>query len=350
MNNAMLRMLSIVATLAVAAVGNARAADVAQLTLANWEDWTSERVIRTFEQKEGVKVNLVTYTSAEESLQRLQEMDGQIDILVGNPVVFDKLRTAGKLGRLDTAKVANLKHMVPGFRVDPNYAVPYMWGYTGIAVRSDLVKTPIKTYAQLLEFAKRNPGKVSLLTDPLENSYALLWGLGPKNPDPESVAQLKEAREKFDREYADKIRLVDNDYEDDSPMASGKVIVSQIYSDYATYLVKDRKLALTYVNPDDVCIVWLESMMLMANAPQPELALRFMNYVSDAKVSARNAMDVQSSSPNAMAASYYTKEFLNNPVVNPRFQGAARCETYRIHQPPAQEHFRNLAPKGLPAK
>lgn len=84
-------------------------------------------------------------------------------------------------------------------------------------------------------------------------------------------------------------------------------------------------------------LVWLESMMLMANAPQPELALRFINYVSDARVSARNAMDVRSISPNAMAATDYTQEFLDNPVVNPRFQDAARCETYRIHKPPAQE-------------
>lgn len=320
------------------------------LTLANWEDWTSEKVVKTFEQKEGVKVNIITYTSGEESLQRLKENDGKIDILVGNPVIFDKLKKAGKLGRLNPAKVTNLKHMVPGFQIDPEYAVPYLWGYTGIAYRNDIVKKPIRTYAQLLEYAKLNPGKVSMLTDPLENSYGVLWGLGPKDPNPESVEQLTQAREAFDRDYADKIRLVDNDYEDDNPMASGKVVVSQIYSDYAVYLVGEHKLPLTYVNPADVCIVWMESMMLMKNAPQPELAHRFMNYISEAKVSARNAMDVKSSSPNAMAATHYTREFLNNPVINPTFEGAARCHTYRIHQPHAQKFFTELEPKGLPAK
>lgn len=321
-----------------------------QLTLVNWEEWVSDKVIQSFERREKVKVNVLTYTSVEESLEHLRKNDGKVDILVGSTVLLEQLKARKQLQKLNREKLANLKHILPRFNVDPDYAVPYLWGYTGIAVRKDLVKTPVRTYAQLMALAKQNPGKVSLVTDPVEFGYALLWGLGPKNPDAESVAQLTAAVGAYQRDYADKVRLFDVDYETDNPLASGKIIAAQVYSDYASFLATDQKVPLTYVNPDDVCILWMDSMMLLAKAPQPELAHRFMNYVSEAKVAANNAMDVKSTSANPLAMQYYSKEYLANPVIKPTFNGTERCRIYKPHGAAAQKFYDGLKPVGLPAR
>lgn len=303
--------------------------------------------MQNFERRENVKLNVLTFTSVEESLDLLAKNPGKVDMLVGSTVLLEQLKAQKKLQKLDRGKLTNLKHFLPRFNSDPDYAVPYLWGYTGILYRKDLVKTPVKNYAQFFALAKQQPGKVSLLTDPVEYAYAVLWGLGPKNPDPESLPQLKSALDLYQRDYAGKVRLFDVDYEPGNPIASGQIVDAQVYSDYASFLATDLKLPVAYVNPDDVCLLWMDSMMLMADAPQPALALKFMNYVSEAKTAANNAMDVKSTSANPLAMQFYSKEYLNNPVFKPTFEGTERCRIYKTHGPAAQKFYDGLKPAGI---
>jgi spermidine/putrescine transport system substrate-binding protein len=320
---------------------------VPTLTIINWEEWVSPKVVQTFERREKVKVNVLTFSSVEESLALLAANDGKADILVGSTVLLDQLKAKQQLQKLNRSKLGNVKHIMPRFSADPDYAVPYLWGYTGIAVRKDLVKTPITTYAQLLALAKQQPGKVSLMTDPVEFAYGVLWGLSPKNANPESIPQLQSALALYNKEYADKVRLSDVDYEPGNPIASGKIIAAQVYSDYASFLATDQNVPLAYVNPTDICILWMDNMMLLAKAPQPELAHRFMNYVTEAKVAANNAMEVKSTSANPLAMQFYSKEYLNNPVIKPTFDGTERCRIYKSHTPATQKFYDALNPTGI---
>ena len=123
--------------------------------------------------------------------------------------------------------------------------------------------------------------------------------------------------------------------------------MAQVYSDYATFLATDLKVPVSFVNPDDVCILWMDNLMLMANAPQPALAMKFMNYLIDAKVSARNAMGVKSTAANPLAMQYYSTEYRNNPVIRPTFEGTERCRVYRGHSPAAQKFYDALKPVGI---
>lgn len=340
--------LTATAALAVALfVSSTAVAATPTLTMINWEEWVDPGVVQSFEKREKVKVNVLTYTSVEESLQLLGDNAGKVDILVGSSVLVDQLKAKKQLQKLDRKSLPNLKHILPRFNTDPDYAVPYLWGYTGILVRTDKVKTPVRTYAQLLALAKQQPGKVSLMTDPIEYSYAVDWGLNPKGADPEMLARVKESHETFARDYADKVRLYDVDYDEKNPVATGEIIAAQTYSDYATFLATEQGVPVSYVNPDDVCILWMDNLMLLATAPQPALALKFMNYLTDAKISARNAMGVKSTAANPLAMQYYTTEYRNNPVIRPTFEGTERCRVYKSHSPAAQKFYDALKPVGI---
>ncbi|MFZ5723873.1 MAG: polyamine ABC transporter substrate-binding protein [Pseudomonadota bacterium] len=309
------------------------------LTVVNWEEWLSPDVVKSFENKNDVKVNVLTYTSTEESLALLAANKGKVDILVGSTVQVEQLKSQKMLRRLDRNALPNVKHILPRFNADPDYAVPYLWGYSGIIYRTDLVKTPIRTYADLFALARQQPGKVSLLTDQLEYAYGVLWGMGTANPNPENTAQVGSALNAFAAAYDGKIRLFDVDYEAGNPIASGQIIAAQGYSDYATFLASEQQVPVAFVNPEDVCIVWQDNLMIPADAPQPELAQKFMNYLTEARVAARNAMAVKSTSANPLAMQYYSDAYRNNPVIRPSFEGTERCRVHKAHSPAVQKFY-----------
>lgn len=323
------------------------AGDRPVLTVVNWEEWLAPDVIQSFEKKENVKVQVLTFDNIDNGLKLLEKNAGKVDIFVGGSVQVSELKARKQLARLDRTQLPNMKHMLPRFNTDPDYAVPYLWGYTGIVYRTDRVKTPIRTYAQLFALAGQNPGKVSLMSDSLEFAWAVLWGTGTASPDPESPVQLQAAMDKFRDTRAAQMVLHDVDYAPDNPLASGALIAAQVYSDYATFLSLEQHVPVAYVNPDDVCIIWQDNLMLMAKAPHPELAMRLMNYLSDARIAARNAMAVKSTAANPLAMQYYDEAYRNNPVIRPGFEGTERCRVYGVQTPAARQFYETLKPASL---
>lgn len=326
----------------------ARAADTRPVvTVVNWEEWVSPQALQAFEKKENVRVNVLTYTSVEEADRLLSANAGKVDIVVGSSLLVRQFKEQRTLQKLDRTKLTNLRHMLPRFTVDPDYAVPYLWGYTGILYRKDLVKTPPRTYAQLLALAREQPGKVSLMTDPVEYAWGVLWGIDGASAKPDDLASVQAALATFRRDYAGKVRLFDVDYDAKNPIATGAIVAAQAYSDYASVLALEQKLPVAFVNPDDVCILWMDSLMLLANAPQPALATRLINHLSDARVAARNAMDVKSTSANPLSVQYYTDAYRNNPVARPSFEGTERCRIHDAPTPAARKFYDSLQPAGI---
>lgn len=317
------------------------------LTLINWEEFLAPAVVQAFEKKENARIVQLHFSTVEESLSLARQHAGKVDLVVGGTVVNQQLRNENLLQKLDRKKLSNVKSSFPQFAIDQEYAVPYLWGYTGLAWRTDKQKVPVDSYQKLLEVARKNPGKVLLTDDAMEFAHAvvLMYGKPPYNPD--DVDGLKTALARYDAEGSKLFRIQESVYDRSWPLASGEAIAGQVYNGDIHFHRNDSKAPLAYAQPRNGCFFWQENFMLMAKAPQPELAHRFLNYISEGRVAARNAESSNFASSNPLAALYYSKAFLDNPYIQPKLEGTASCRVNKPLSPATQKFIDGLKPYGM---
>jgi putrescine transport system substrate-binding protein len=118
------------------------------LNVYNWSDYIAEDTIPNFEKKTGVKVVYDVFDSNEMVETKLLAGSSGYDIVVPTLNFLGRQIQAGVFQPLDKSKIPNLANLDPGMlkRIalqdpDNQYAVPYLWGTTGIGYNIDKVTT-----------------------------------------------------------------------------------------------------------------------------------------------------------------------------------------------------------------
>jgi spermidine/putrescine transport system substrate-binding protein len=81
-----------------------------------------------------------------------------------------------------------------------------------------------------------------------------------------------------------------------------------------------------YIIPREGSQIWLDSLVILANAPNKPLAEKFLNFCLDPDVAARISNFTQFSTPNRTARSKIQPELLNNPAIYPPDDVMAKLE------------------------
>lgn len=118
-----------------------------KVIVLTWEEYFSPDVVAEFEQETGIKVEFVYFENLEEMRSLLQSRPGGIDVLVCDGAGLADLIELQLLQRVQPdfiTNFANLDSMYLNLMSDPGneFSVPYMWGTTLIAYRSDLIPEP----------------------------------------------------------------------------------------------------------------------------------------------------------------------------------------------------------------
>jgi spermidine/putrescine transport system substrate-binding protein len=305
------------------------------ITVLNWEEFLSERVVKALKNQHGITVNLLTFSTPEERERILREKRAQIDIVVADTVWSTEYRRRGWAEKLDAKQLPNIKHVMTRWRSDSEYAVPYLWGHTGIAWRTDKVKGRINSYAELFALAKQQPGKVSLIDDAQEALRAALYAFSKPPYAMETVAEIQAAK-KMLQPHLRTLRIVGSELEEDSPWLDGSLIAGQAFNGDIAYLRDTYNAPLGFAIPSPGCMVFQEQMILLASAPNKQAAYRFLNLVNDPRTAARNAMDVRYATANTLAAQHLEAAFRNDPIIRPTFDGLDDCYFYDVLDKDAQ--------------
>src|ERR687894_776047 len=84
------------------------------LTISNWDQYTPEDLIPSFEKETGIKVKLVKHATNEEVLGKLEAANGGgFDIVFVSGPFAESLRKRGWAAEIDQSKVPNLKNLYP---------------------------------------------------------------------------------------------------------------------------------------------------------------------------------------------------------------------------------------------
>jgi spermidine/putrescine transport system substrate-binding protein len=299
------------------------------LRVYNWGDYIDPDVLKAFsDANPDIKIVYDTFDSNEAMLAKL-DGGAEYDILFPSDYMVEKLVKDGKLAELDLSKLPNLKNIDDKFRnlaFDPKnaHSVPYTWGTLGILYNTSTVKGTVDSWGVL--FDKTNKGKV-IMYDSVRDSIAVaLKYLGYSGNDRDE-AHLNEAGALLRQQKADKIVKAYMTDTIKEAMISGTASYGVVYSGDAV-LCMDENEDLEYVVPKEGSNYFVDNIVVMKSSKSKEAAYRFINYLLDANVAAKNCEYIGYSSPNRAAIEVMGEAYANIGPHNPPAQILALCEVF----------------------
>jgi putrescine transport system substrate-binding protein len=304
------------------------------LNVYNWSDYIAENTIADFEKETGIKVRYDVYDSNETLEGKLLAGDSGYDIVVPSANFLEKQIKAGIYRTIDKSKIPNLKNMNPDIMQrlalhDPEnaHAVNYMWGTTGIGYNVDKIakampNAPIDSWHMVFDPAVVKNLKscgVAVLDSPSEMTDMVLAYLG-KDPNSQSPDDLKlvEATLLSIRPYIKYIHS--SQYIAD--LASGEICIAVGYSgdilqarDRAKENNTGAKIA--YSVPKEGTIIWFDSLAIPKDAPHPDNAHLFIDYLMRPDVIANVSNTTNYANGNAAATPLVKDSVRNDPGVYP---------------------------------
>lgn len=235
----------------------------------------------------------------------------------------------GYLYELDKSKLPNVTaNLIPALQhpaADPNrdFTVPWQSGMTGLIVRTDLAPD-VNSICDL--FDPKYAGKVSMLTEMRDTVPMTLKCMGI-DPDHATTDQWLSAVDKI-KEASDSgqiRRFTGNDYIRD--LVAGNTEIALGWSGDAVQLQKDNP-NIKFVMPKEGCMLWSTSMEIPVGAPDPQAALKWMNYVYDPQVQADIAEYVNYVTPVAGVKQILAKRdpaLARNQLIFPSRQFTQNC-------------------------
>jgi len=271
----------------------------------NWSDYIDPSVIADFTKEYGIKVNYDVFDSNEVLETKLLTGHTGYDVVVpSGPFLAHQLQ-AGVFQKLNKALLPNWIDLDPAVmakeaQYDPGnvYSVTYMWitsgpGYNVAKIKERLPNAPVDSWAMLYDpavVAKFNDCGVSLLDAPTEVIPTVLIYLG-KDPNSSSVEDLQ-AAEKVLMAIRPYIRYINSSrYIDD--LANGETCLALGWSGdvkQAHDRAKDagKGIDIGYNIPKEGAISNYDVMAVLADAPHPNNAHLFMNYLMQPAVAAKS--------------------------------------------------------------
>lgn len=224
----------------------------------------------------------------------------------------------------------NLVHVDPrqrsAYEGAQRYGVPYTWGTLGIAYRADMVPEPVTSWMQLFRPAAALRGKILMIQDPRELVGMALKALGysSNSADPGELAEA-EALLRAQRPYVKSYSYVA--LTDESALVTGEAAAAMVYNGDALML-RQYNPNIRFVVPKEGGGIWVDYLAVMNASPRKALAMRFIDFLNDPKVAARNTQFLYYATPNLTAERLLPAEFLQDPIVYPDAETLRRSEHY----------------------
>ncbi len=287
------------------------AAEEKVIRMYNWNDYIAPQVLVDFEKKTGIRVDYSTFSSAEE-LDEAMASNQPFDIIVPSNDLLPNLIRNGKLTPLDKTKLVNSKHLdrqllgkLSAFDPKNRYAIPYLWGSIGLAIN-----TPKAEAA----FGGPLPNSWSLVFDPAHSAKLASCGISELDEAADvfthmmtykgrvlsdsSPRQIQKAAHSL-RLIRPNLRMVDSELYIDE-LSAGNLCVSVAYVGDA-FSAEAAGQPVGFFIPEEGSTMFVDSLVIPANAPHPELAMQFLDYMMLPEVAA--AISNETLYPNANADS-----------------------------------------------
>ena len=318
------------------------------LNIYNWSDYIAKDTVPNFEKQTGIKVRYDVFDSNEVLEAKLLAGHTGYDLVVPSANFLARQVQAGVFQKLDKSKLTNYGNLDPDMmktlaKYDPDnaYAIPWEWGTTGIGYNVKKIKermpdAPIGSWDMVFNpevVAKFKDCGVTMLDAPTEIVASALKYLG-KDPASENPEDLKAAEALLMKIRPNIKYFHSSQYIND--LANGEICLVIGWSG-DVFMAKSRAeeakqgTEIAYYIPKEGAEVWFDLMAIPADAPHPQNALAFMNYVLEPKVIAAVSNYVSYANANAAATQYVDDSIKNDPAIYPPPEVKAKLFPNPVH-------------------
>lgn len=301
----------------------------------NWSDYIGSTTLADFERETGIRVVYDLYDGNEMLEAKLLAGRSGYDVVFPSARPYAARHVQGGLYRalerdqlphwrhLDEAILASLRDIDP----DNRHLVPYLWGTTGLGVNLRLLRErlgadPPASWALLFDpnqAARLSDCGISVLDEEQEAFAAALLYLGrdPHEESEEAIAAVAAAYAAIRPHirYFHSSRYLED-------LASGALCVAMAYS--GDVLQARRRAAeagrgdeIVFLLPQEGALRWIDVIAIPRDAPHPEAAHAFVDFLLRPEVIAAISREVGYASGNRDAKALLDPELRADPVVYP---------------------------------
>ena len=304
-----LAMAALLLVSTFAGCSNSSQGEKKELVLFTWEGMFPQEVLDGFTEETGIEVTYANFDFDETMLAKLETAKGgEYDLVIADDYIIETVIQVGLAQELGTSKLENYGSINPVYQgqfFDPEdkYTVPYGAGVQTIVYDPNLVDVDIQGYADLWDASlKDNVGIIG--------SFRVINGMALKvmgeSYNTEDAATIEAAGQKL-LELAPNIRLIKDDNTQDD-LLSGEVGAAVLYTSQVT-MAKIANPDLKVVFPKEGIGFGIMAQFIPSNAPHPDSAYAFMDYILQPEVAAKCYEHLGYYCTNKDAEQYISEEY-----------------------------------------
>jgi spermidine/putrescine transport system substrate-binding protein len=226
---------------------------------------------------------------------------------------------------VDVANTKNLdaRFSTPAYSIahkdGKRIAVPYMWGTVGICYDSDKVKLDEPSWKALWD--EKYKDRIWMFDQMLQslNVGLKVSGHSVNARDDKALEDAKQVLLK----QKPLVKYGNDQFK--SEMLQGNILLGMAWNGDAVKIAQEKP-SLKYAIPKEGSVIWVDNLVLLANAPNPEGAKKFLDFVLQPDMAAKTSEFTFFASCVGDAKKHLPKEIAENKTVYPDEASLKNCE------------------------
>lgn len=269
-----------------------------ELNLFNFTNYISPDALEKFTEETGIKVNVDTFSSAEEMVAKVKTGSATYDVVTVSDYVAEDLVASGQLLEIDATSFPNGGNIEDDF-VDAyfdegrKFTTPYTVVYQGIGVNPDEVTGAVTSWKDYFSVPEGSKGKIGLHDSQTFVINAALMAVGSESCSTDGDAYQK-ALDLLNG-FKPSVKVISSDGTIDR-LAGGETVLSSMWNgSFARAQAQNPDLE--FVFPEEGFMMGGDNLAILSNAQNQDNAKIFMNWLLDPENAALNADFIKYSSP-----------------------------------------------------
>ena len=269
-----------------------------ELTILQWNAYWPTYIVPNFEKLYDVNVNVSIFSSNEAMFNKLKTLGpGQVDIIFPSDFMVNIMATQDMLGFLNKDKIPNYGNLKDSFEevnYEPDgasgtYSMPYNWGWSAMGNHKEVTGRSLEpTWDEM--FNEENKGQITMLNNMRETIGAALLRLG-YSINTTDEQKIEEAKQMLIKQKKDGLVKAYDSSNVQSLLTNAEASPAhgwngQVFGAYRNLMDDNNEAPVEFVIPEEGNVIWTDAAVMDKEAPNPNAAHAFLNYINNVKVHA----------------------------------------------------------------